>query len=434
MSCKLKAIENLQEAETHNEQNKNIYVDVIAQCDVAQLWWEEYYHFHHDVMMPYTWNLAQLKPEYAEISQHLRVVLELHMEIISIAACQNGKPDDIDYLFNALLESISVVKECRISYSSSSGFNLLKTIKVGVGFFGWVIRKWNPAKYIKEIEITANHYTNLIPLTPEIHTFLNMSKSWIGIIKMCREYVCDHHKSGLTWKSKRIKENTDLKSSSQCSLRRTNSNQLPDFSEVFQQIRNCIPHLHLKKVDDDMKSYVNQFLRKTGLVQMEPKSNLYTSVNDDTVFELYNRKWIIENQNENQHLIIDETDEKQIVYMYNCRNSILKVLGKVNSIIIDSCQNCDFVFNEAWSICNFVNCTNIKVQVDGLVPLISLEITDGIHIYIKETYLMETEILSTKTCHAVVSLLREDGDITEFPIKEQFKSVWDGYTLHTDPM
>lgn len=41
-----------------------------------------------------------------------------------------------------------------------------------------------------------------------------------------------------------------------------------------------------------------------------------------------------ENFEQKHDLVVDETELKQVVYVFNCNNSTLQVKGKINSIIV----------------------------------------------------------------------------------------------------
>lgn len=62
------------------------------------------------------------------------------------------------------------------------------------------------------------------------------------------------------------------------------------------------------------------------------------------------RKWTVENHKGNKQLVIDQTDPKQSVYIYNCHNSTVQV-GPVNSSAAVACSMRGLCFrSQAWSI------------------------------------------------------------------------------------
>jgi adenylyl cyclase-associated protein len=50
--------------------------------------------------------------------------------------------------------------------------------------------------------------------------------------------------------------------------------------------------------------------------------------------QLDGNKWSIENHVNNNDIVVDQTEIKHVVYIYNCHNSTIKICGKVNAITI----------------------------------------------------------------------------------------------------
>lgn len=67
--------------------------------------------------------------------------------------------------------------------------------------------------------------------------------------------------------------------------------------------------------------------------------------------------------------VIDDTNNKQTVYIYKCTRSTIQVKGKVNSIILDGCTKTAVVFEDAISMVEFINCQSVKCQVCIIVYL-----------------------------------------------------------------
>lgn len=49
---------------------------------------------------------------------------------------------------------------------------------------------------------------------------------------------------------------------------------------------------------------------------------------------LEGNKWVVENYVNDSNIIIDKTELRQTVYIYNCTNSTIQVKGKVNAVTI----------------------------------------------------------------------------------------------------
>ncbi|XP_063041269.1 adenylyl cyclase-associated protein 2 isoform X2 [Engraulis encrasicolus] len=150
------------------------------------------------------------------------------------------------------------------------------------------------------------------------------------------------------------------------------------------------------------------------------------------VLELEGKKWRVEYQQQAHDLVIEDTELKQVVYVFSCNNSTLQIKGKVNSIIMDNCKKLGLVFDNAVGIVEVINSKDIKLQVMGKVPTISINKTEGCHVYLSKDAL-DCEIVSAKSSEMNI-LIPEEDDYKELPVPEQFKTVvWDGSKLVTEP-
>uniref|UniRef100_A0A7N4PJL0 Adenylyl cyclase-associated protein n=1 Tax=Sarcophilus harrisii TaxID=9305 RepID=A0A7N4PJL0_SARHA len=138
-----------------------------------------------------------------------------------------------------------------------------------------------------------------------------------------------------------------------------------------------------------------------------------------------------EYQENSNDLVISDTELKQVAYIFKCNKSTLQIKGKINSITIDNCKKFGLVFDNVVGIVEVINSKDIQIQVMGRVPTISINKTEGCHIYLSEEAL-DCEIVSAKSSEMNI-LIPQDGDYKEFPVPEQFKTAWDGSKLVTEP-
>lgn len=97
----------------------------------------------------------------------------------------------------------------------------------------------------------------------------------------------------------------------------------------------------LKHVSDDQKTHKNPNLRPQA-AETKTKSKSSGSVKSakaavqkrPPLLELDGKKWRVENFEQKHDLVVDETELKQVVYIFNCNNSTVQVKGKINSIIV----------------------------------------------------------------------------------------------------
>ncbi|KAM9233159.1 adenylyl cyclase-associated protein 2 isoform 3-T3 [Dugong dugon] len=196
----------------------------------------------------------------------------------------------------------------------------------------------------------------------------------------------------------------------------------------------------LRHVTDDQKTYKNPGLRAQGGQTRSPTKSHTPSPTSPTsyplqkhapVFELEGKKWRVEYQEDRNDLMITDAELKQVAYIFKCNKSTLQMKGKINSITIDNCKKFGLVFDSVVGIVEVINAKDIYIQVMGKVPTISINKTEGCHIYLSEDAL-DCEIVSAKSSEMNI-LIPQDGDYREFPVPEQFKTTWDGSKLVTEP-
>uniref|UniRef100_A0A8C3YK76 Adenylyl cyclase-associated protein n=1 Tax=Catagonus wagneri TaxID=51154 RepID=A0A8C3YK76_9CETA len=163
--------------------------------------------------------------------------------------------------------------------------------------------------------------------------------------------------------------------------------------------------------DKLMNGMVAEFLKKSRILAGDVETHEY--------------------QEDRNDLVISETELRQVAYIFKCNKSTLQIKGKVNSITIDNCKKFGLVFDNAVGIVEVINSKDIQMQVMGKVPTISINKTEGCHIYLSEDAL-DCEIVSAKSSEMNI-LIPWDGDYREFPVPEQFKTAWDGSKLVTEP-
>jgi adenylyl cyclase-associated protein len=109
---------------------------------------------------------------------------------------------------------------------------------------------------------------------------------------------------------------------------------------------------------------------------------------------------------------------------YKLHDCVIKVEGKINAIVIDSCSKTACVFNEALASVEVVNSKDIQIQCTTRAPAISIDGCTAITYYMPDTF-ADCQVITAKS--AAVNLIRptDDDDIVETPIPEQFCTSFD---------
>ncbi|KFW79612.1 Adenylyl cyclase-associated protein 2 [Manacus vitellinus] len=319
--------------------------------------------------------------------------------------------------------------------------------------------------YVKEMNDAATFYTNRVlkDYKNSDTRHVDWVKSYLNIWSELQAYIKEHHTTGLTWsKTGPVASSMSMRSvltSGSClsppppppppppgpppifDTETAKDEGTEARSALFAQLNQGEAITKgLRHVSDDQKTHKNPSLRAQGpSVRSPTKSHTPSPTSPKNspqqshapVLELEGKKWRVEYQEDKNDLVINNTELKQVAYIFKCNKSTLQIKGKINSITIDNCKKFGLVFDNVVGIVEVINSRDIQIQVMGKVPTISINKTEGCHIYLSEESL-DCEIVSAKSSEMNI-LIPQDGDYKEFPVPEQFKTAWDGSKLVTEP-
>jgi len=380
--------------------------------------------------------------------------------LVEASKCVQPSTDVLTKFYQLFTKFIEDIANYREKNRKSEYFNHFSAISESIGALSWIAIQPAPGPYVKEMSESAQFYTNRVLKDYKEKDAYHASwvKLWLQVLSELQGYVKQYHTTGVVWNSQ--KKSSTFDPSKVGYLSHSNGTNgtskscapppppMPNFTELFaDDSKKSTPVLptnalfaeinkggnvtsHLKKVSDDQKTHKNPALRTTSVVSSTKESALTTnapikSVIKPPVFELEDKKWKIEYQNKNHNLLVDQTDLKHTVYIYQCKECTITVKGKVNSILIDSCQRVGLLFDDVLSTVEFINSNNVQMQVLGRVPTVTIEKTDNCQVYLSKNSL-DTEIVSSKSSAMNILVPNENGDeYFEHPVPEQFKTVID---------
>lgn len=409
---------------------------------------------------------------YMDLSQKIGGDVQKHAEMVKqafsaerqllIMASSSQKPSDgaMQALLQPVSKMIAQVQSFREDNRTSPLFNHLSAVSESVPALGWVAMAPKPGPFVKEMQDAAMFYTNRVlkDYKEKDKTHVDWVKAYLCIWTKLQEYIKKYHTTGMAWsKTGPVASASAVPPSAPAGgcppppppgpppppmeVRGGGSAGDPgDHSALFASINQGFDITKgLKHVTDDQKTHKNPALRGQTVragpkpfssTPPRPAASATPTRTLPPVLELDNKKWKVENQEGNQNLVISDTQLKQVVYAYKCNKSTLQVKGKLNSITLDNCKKMGLVFNDVVGIVEIINCKDIKVQVIGKVPTISINKTDGCHVYLSSDSL-NCEIISAKSSEMNILVPQSDGDFTEHAVPEQFKTIWDGQKLVT---
>ncbi|KAK1172704.1 adenylyl cyclase-associated protein 2-like [Acipenser oxyrinchus oxyrinchus] len=413
--------------------------------------------------------------EYLKNSKAIGEDVEKHAEMVNAAfqaqrgfvklASTHQQPPEADLatLLRPISMKIQEIQNFREKNRGSKMFNHLSAVSESIPALGWIAMAPKPGPYVKEMNDSATFYTNRVlkDYKDNDNRHVDWVRSYLQLWTELQAYIKEHHTTGLVW-SKRGPFASELSQVAppahgpcppppppppifEADTPKNNSSTMHSalFAELNQGeaiTRGKDRKYWLRHVLDGQKTHKNPELRSQGGVARQSPTKSHTPSptspkpppqNHFPVLELEGKKWRVEYQDHANSLVISETELKHVVYTFKCSNSTLQIKGKINSIIVDSCKKLGLVFDNVVGIVEVINSRDIQIQVLGKVPTISVNKTEGCHIYLSEES-FDCEIVSAKTSEVNI-LVPQDGDYKEFPVPEQYKTVWDGSKLVTEP-
>lgn len=354
---------------------------------------------------------------------------------------------------SALVASIEIKEKNRASKEA----NLLSTVSEGIPALGWVTLDQKPGPYVGDMKESAQFWANRVvkdnkESNPKV---VEWARSFITLVEELRKYVMEYHTTGLSWNLKGIDPITYQSTTTSSTAPPPPppppappasgpppTHRLPappaagDMANVFASLNKGEAITKgLKKVDKSEMTHKNPELRASSVVEATipstpskgpvkpPKPHSFQKKPPKTFLD--GTKWIIENHENNPSIVIGQTEINQLVDVFNVRNSVIQINGKVNAISMVNCSKVSILLESTVSSLAISNSPSFTVQITGKVPTILVDGTDGGQIYLSASSL-DVEIVTAKSSAINVSLPvegEEDGIYTEKAVPEQLKTV-----------
>jgi len=129
------------------------------------------------------------------------------------------------------------------------------------------------------------------------------------------------------------------------------------------------------------------------------------------------KNWKVENYTTGE-VVVDKTEHGHTVNIYNCKNTSVKILGKVNSVILDKSDKTVVQLESVIGTVSVINSKNCKVQA-GRAPMYTVDGCNGVTLYINKNNL-DAEIVSAKSEVLIVETETEKED----PIPFQYSTKY----------
>lgn len=396
--------------------------------------------------------------------------------LIKTARCQKPSDDALVGVLQPISAKIQAVQEFREAHRTSAFFNHLSAISESIPALGWVAVAPAPGPFVKEMSDASQFYTNRVlkDFKEKDPVHAEWVKAWINTLVQLQAYIKEFHTTGISWNKNGISIADFDKAGAAVPAPPAGGAPPPppppgpppppppadgppaavdadsaQKAALFASLNKGTDITKgLRKVTDDQKTHKNPNLRVQGVVSEKPKLSpkpdrhkiaahghvapqVKTTPKKPPRKELLDKRWTVEYFENDRNIVISETEMKQTVYIYHCKNCTIQVKGKINSIVVDGCKKTAVVLDDLVSSLEVVNSESIQAQTMGSVPTISIDKTDGCMVYLSKASL-NAQIVSAKSSAMNILVPDDKGEYAEFPIPEQFKTVWNGKRLVTD--
>ena len=296
------------------------------------------------------------------------------------ASLQCAKPTAPTF-FQGISKIANELQEVKGKYATTKKntyINVVQALVEGFNTNGWLTVSPTPVPFINELKEAATFYSNraLKEFKDKDETVVNLLTVYFQYLgNDLTRFVKEYHTTGLNWKGK---ENVDqfLKTQPAASTQQAApvaakvTDSKPKGAGLFGELNKGGDITSgLKKVEKSQMTHKNPELRASGVVKAVEKEEKVVN-KKPAVLELQGSKWAVENQVGNKNIVIEETNLKQVIYIFNCQNSVVQIKGKVNSVSLDNCSKTAVVIDSVVSTVDTVNCKSIQLQITGSAPTV----------------------------------------------------------------
>jgi len=406
------------------------------------------------------------------------------MRYVVLLAAKSKQPDDLLELqphLKPITEYVTKIRTLRLNRDFDNHIKAMNEMLVCVSWVTCRAPTQLPAPFVKECIGASDFWSNRIR---KDFKGKDDDKSQLqlaycdGIKKLLQDlvdYIEEYHKTGITFNPKGVSvaeaaivlTDNPLSEAAAAASRRNDQKTHKRASLVGNTVKggnmaSMVAELAgrrnedgssaatgLKKVTKDMQTWRKEFkdhVKSPAVVVVQPpppkKEDKKKKKKGLPILEYQERgtKWVIENQDketamstgENGILVVEVTDPKQQVYIFNCEEVTIKINGgKLKSVVVDTCTKVNVVFDTIISGCEIVNSKKIAVQSDGVCPVFTIDKTIGATIWLSEESSKISSFTTSMSSEMNVNI-PEGDDRKEMPIPEQFVHKFANGTLTSE--
>ncbi|KAK2963134.1 putative Cyclase-associated protein [Blattamonas nauphoetae] len=346
--------------------------------------------------------------------------------------CQKPTPDELKNLAKPIDENIKALLKIA-PFKNEDIYNYGKTLEEASKCANWILIAQTPMDYIDNTWQVGEVFC--LKLIRETKTEKPEHAAWANAVKkFCVEllaFVKEYHRTGLTWNAKGKPLSQFVPSAApaaapapaQAKAVETTTSTGPAAVDLSAAL--SVGTSGLKKVDpsektknrpaEERKSTVPDDISAKRLEREAQAATKAAVKVSPPKFENVRGRLHVEHQVNNKELKFDSESPRQIIYLFNDKNSALQVSGKVNGVTIDKCINCQVVLDSVIANIEIINSRNVSIQITGNASSIVIESSEDVKMYLSEESKKSIEIFSAKSNGMIVYApgIRVDPDTKE---------------------
>ncbi|WWC85656.1 uncharacterized protein L201_000522 [Kwoniella dendrophila CBS 6074] len=396
--------------------------------------------------------LGGLVKEHASL---LPALCEAQLQFLKLASNHSkpSSPQGLGPLLEPQGKAIQAIMETKDKLSRSKegrDWNVcFNTLGEGVPAWGWVQVEPAPAPFVAEMKNAAQFWSDRVikQYKDTNPAAVAWAKAFAQLLTTLQAYVKQWHTTGVAWNPKGSPAPASIPASSSSSTAPPPPPPPPASSGSTASAPAAggtaalLADLNkggsvtsgLRKVDPSQMTHKNPELRSSSVVPdgasgkkappLKPKPGAAPAKKPAKLELEDGNKWMVEYQEDNKNIVIDQTELHQTVHIFSCKNSVVKIGGKINAVTMVGCKKTAIVLDSAVSSLSITSSPSFEVQITGKIPTIQIDTTDSGQVYLSKECMDSVEIITSKTSSINISVpTGQDGDFEERPVPEQMKS------------
>ena len=152
--------------------------------------------------------------------------------------------------------------------------------------------------------------------------------------------------------------------------------------------------------------------------------------------KLDKKMWVVEGFSGKHDLVVTPEDSKQTVFVSKCKDCMVTVSSKLNSITVNNVEQFGIVFEGVIATMGLINSKKCQVQCKtDECPSMTIDKSQGIQIFLTKGARDNVQMYTSLSQQVNVNTpgKTEEEDMKEYAVPEQFVTKWDGKAFQTGP-